>query len=119
MTDRGDQNKASDARAGGAAGGTDRGSPVAIALRYDLDPNHVPKIIASGRGELAESILEAAFAAGVNVRKDADLAELLSAMDLGEDIPAEAFVAVAEVLRYVFEANGKLRILQEREGAME
>ena len=92
---------------------------MAVALRYDLDPNHVPKIIASGRGELAESILAAAFAAGVKVRQDADLTELLSAIEMGEDIPAEAFVAVAEVLRYVFEANGKLRILEEREGAME
>lgn len=92
---------------------------MAVALRYDLDPNHVPKIIASGRGEMAESILAAAFAAGVKVRQDADLTELLSAIEMGEDIPAEAFVAVAEVLRYVFEANGKLRILEEREGAME
>ncbi len=88
-------------------------------MRYDLDPDHVPKIVASGRGDLAEAILDAAFAAGIKVRKDTDLAELLGALDLGEDIPAEAFVAVAEVLRYVFEANGKLRILQEREGAME
>ncbi len=92
---------------------------MAVALRYDLDPAHVPKIIASGQGALAESILQAAFAAGVKVRKDADLTELLAAMELGEDIPAEAFVAVAEILRYVFEANGKLRILEEREGAME
>ena len=101
------------------ADGGNSAHPVAIALRYDLDPDHVPKVVASGRGELAESILAAAFAAGVKVRKDADLAEVLGAMDLGEDIPAEAFIAVAEVLRYVFEANGKLRILQEREGAME
>lgn len=92
---------------------------MAVALRYDLDPGQVPKIIASGRGELAKSILDAAFAAGISVRKDADLAELLGALDIGEDIPAEAFVAVAEVLRYVFEANGKMRILQGREGAME
>lgn len=100
-------------------GGGNSAHTVAIALRYDLDPDDVPRVVASGRGELAESILAAAFAAGVKVRKDADLAEVLGAMDLGEDIPAEAFVAVAEVLRYVFEANGKLRILQEREGAME
>ena len=111
-----------DDEAGSQATGSGPGkprSPMAVALRYDLDPSHVPKIVASGRGELAESILAAAFAAGVKVRKDADLTELLAAMELGEDIPAEAFVAVAEVLRYVFEANGKLRILEEREGAME
>ncbi len=111
-----------DKETGSQGPGADRdgsGPSVAVALRYDLDPSHVPKIVASGRGELAESILAAAFAAGVKVRRDADLTELLAAMELGEDIPAEAFVAVAEVLRYVFEANGKLRILEEREGAME
>lgn len=115
MTDRGDDTGKSGMRADGGGSGT----PVAIALRYDLSLEHVPKIVASGRGELAASILDAALAAGVTVRRDADLAELLSAMDLGDDIPAEAFVAVAEILRYVFDANGKLRVLQEREGAME
>lgn len=115
MTDRRDDRTPGRTQKGGSADG----QQLAVALRYDLDPEHVPKVVASGRGALAESILAAARAAGVEVREDADLAEMLAALDLGEDIPTEAFVAVAEVLRYVFEANGKLRILQEREGATE
>lgn len=81
---------------------------VAVALKYDLQPDHAPKVVASGRGTVAESILALAFANGVKVRQDADLAELLSSIDVGDEIPCEAFLAVAEVLRYVYQANGKL-----------
>lgn len=95
----------------------DAGRALAIALRYDLDPKRVPKVVATGRGAIADNILAAARAAGVEVRSDADLATLLSTLDIGDDIPAEAFVAVAEVLRYVYEVNGKMRQLQQNEGA--
>ena len=62
--------------------------------------------MASGRGGLAEKIVQIAFAEGVRVREDADLAELLAAVDLDSEIPVEAFLAVAEILRYVYAANG-------------
>lgn len=91
--------------------------PLAVALRYDLDPAKVPKVVASGRGAIADNIMAAARAAGVEVRSDADLAALLSTLDIGDDIPAEAFVAVAEVLRYVYQVNGKLRQLERNEEA--
>lgn len=81
---------------------------VAVALKYDLNADHAPRVVASGRGALADSILALAFANGVKVREDADLAELLSLVDLGDEIPCEAFLAVAEVLRYVYMANGTL-----------
>lgn len=79
----------------------------AVAIRYQpVDSSSAPKVVASGRGWVAERILEAAFAHGVRVREDADLAEILAAVDLDEEIPVEAFVAVAEILRYVYAANG-------------
>lgn len=85
------------------------GSPerTAVALRYQpVDAHSAPKVVASGRGWAAERILEVAFAHGVKVREDADLAEILAAVDLDEEIPVEAFIAVAEILRYVYAANG-------------
>ena len=88
---------------------------IAVALKYDLSPAAVPKVVASGRGALAESILELAFSKGVRVREDADLAELLSVVEVGEDIPTETLVAVAEVLAYVYQANGKLAQLEAAE----
>lgn len=79
----------------------------AVALRYQpADAYAAPKVVASGRGWIAEKILEVAFAHGVKVREDADLAEILAAVDLDEEIPVEAFIAVAEILRYVYAANG-------------
>jgi len=78
---------------------------LAIALEWDGKEATAPKITASGRGELAEAILAFAFEQGVKVRKDADLAQLLSIVEIGQDIPPETFVAVAEILSYVYEVN--------------
>jgi flagellar biosynthesis protein len=82
---------------------------VAVALAHDRADNRPPKVVAGGRGRIAEQIVEIAFAHGVKVREDADLAELLSAIDIDSEIPAEAFAAVAEILTYVYQANNALR----------
>jgi len=80
---------------------------VAVALSYEGVEDKAPEIIASGRGAVAEQILQIAFAEGVKVREDADLAQILSLMDVGEEIPIEAFATVAEILTYVYQANGE------------
>ena len=72
------------------------------------DRQDLPQLIASGRGALAEQILALAFANGVKVRQDADLAELLATLDLDTPIPPEAIVAVGEILEQVFAANRSL-----------
>ena len=79
---------------------------VAVALTHRQGDGGAPRVTASGHGAVAEQILQIAFAAGVKVRTDADLANLLSLVDVGEEIPAEAFVAVAEVLAYLYRAGG-------------
>src|ERR1700733_13598112 len=78
----------------------------AVAIKGgESNPDSLPKVIASGRGKLAEQILEIAFAKGIKVREDADLAELLVKLDLDTPIPSEAIIAVAEILARVYEAN--------------
>lgn len=80
----------------------------AVALAYDSsDKDNAPTVAASGVGALAQRIVEEAIASGVQVHKDADLVEILAATEVGDEIPVEAFVAVAEILRYVYEANGQ------------
>lgn len=86
----------------------DKSRTVAAALAEQPD-GKAPRVIASGRGSVAEQILALAFAEGIKVREDADLAELLSAVELDSDIPLEAFTAVAEILSYVYRANGDPR----------
>ena len=84
------------------------GRVVAVAIEGGQgDADSPAKIIASGRGKLAEQILELAFSRGVKVREDADLAELLVKLDLDTPIPTEAIVVVAEILAKVYEANGR------------
>jgi flagellar biosynthesis protein len=79
---------------------------VAVAIHYKPEkPDDAPKVTASGRGKVAERILKLAFASGVKVREDADLAEVLAAVEVDSVIPLEAFMAVAEILAYVYRAN--------------
>ena len=85
-----------------------RKTSIAVALKYGPDSEYAPKVVAGGRGAVAEQILQVAFAAGVKVREDADLAEMLSTIDVESEIPVEAFATVAEILAYVYRLNGTL-----------
>lgn len=79
---------------------------IAVALAYDPAEADAPRVVASGRGAQAERILQLAFASGVKVREDADLAEILAAVDVDSIIPVEAFTAVAEILSYIYRQQG-------------
>lgn len=72
----------------------------AIALEYD--PNDAaPKVIATGRGIIADKIIEKAKEADVPVHKDDKLADTLSRLEIGEMIPPELYEVVAEILLFV------------------
>jgi len=90
------------------AGAASAERAVAVALR-DHAANGRPRILASGYGAVAERILAIAFAGGIKVREDADLAEVLVALEIGREIPLEAFAAVAEILSYVYGTNEAAR----------
>jgi flagellar biosynthesis protein len=81
----------------------------AVALEYDRKVDDAPKVIASGKGVIAEQILAIAFAQGIKVREDADLVEILSRIEIDAPIPLEAFATVAEILSYVYAANASLK----------
>ncbi len=72
----------------------------AVALAYDPDDD-APKVIASGRGALAERIIEQAKENKIAVHKDDKLAETLSRLEIGELIPPELYEVVAEILVFV------------------
>ena len=78
---------------------------LAVALRHVAGAPAEPRVVASGRGFTAERILELAFANGVKVREDADLAEMLAAVGIGEEIPFAAFSAVAEILAHLYRTS--------------
>lgn len=72
----------------------------AVALEYDpLDM--APKIVATGRGRVAERIIEQATENDVPIHQDDKLADTLSKLDIGEYIPPELYEVVAEILVFV------------------
>ncbi|CAH2605528.1 protein of unknown function (plasmid) [Rhodovastum atsumiense] len=71
---------------------------IAAALRYVSGQTRFPVVVATGHGAVAERILDLARRSGVPVAADADLAETLARLDLGEAIPPEAIAAVAAIL---------------------
>ncbi len=82
---------------------------VAVSIKNERRQGQdAPKVTASGRGALARQILSIAFEKGLKVRQDADLAELLSTLDLDTPIPAEAIVVVAEILAKVYQLNASM-----------
>lgn len=85
-----------------------RSDAAAVALKYDRGKDPAPRVAAAGRGAVAEQIIELAFAHGVAVREDADLAELLAELDVNSIIPLPAFAAVAEILAYLYRLNGTM-----------
>lgn len=72
----------------------------AIALEYDPS-DEAPRVIASGRGVLAERILEKAEEEQIPVHQDAKLSDTLSRLQIGEMIPPELYEVVAEILVFV------------------
>lgn len=79
----------------------------AVALRYDKAAGTAPKVTATGQGEIAKRIIEAAQAAGVDIVQDADLLEVLGKVPIGEEIPPELFQVVAEILAFIYRVNGR------------
>lgn len=72
----------------------------AIALSYDPE-DAAPRVVASGRGALAERIIEKAMESDVPVHEDSRLADTLSRLEIGDAIPPELYEAVAEILVFV------------------
>lgn len=81
----------------------------AAALKYRHGQDRAPKIIAKGRGELAEKILETARQHGIPIKEDKTLVEILSSLDLYQEIPSELYRAVAEILAFVYALNMKVK----------
>ena len=74
----------------------------ATALRYQGGDDRAPKVVATGAGEIARRILEIAEQQGIPIKQDAALAEALSRLELAQEIPADLFNAVAEVLVWAY-----------------
>jgi flagellar biosynthesis protein len=76
----------------------------AIAIEYGN--NEAPVVVAKGKDEFAQQIIDAAVAAGVPIKKDEELAALLGLLDIDQHIPRSLYTLVAEVLVYTYWLKG-------------
>jgi flagellar biosynthesis protein len=82
-------------------------SQLAVALHYDK--TGAPRVIAKGKGSIGEKIIEVAKAHDIPIEENELLAGALSNVELGDEIPAELYKAVAEVLIFVLKLSGRVR----------
>ncbi|GBD95481.1 MAG TPA: flagellar biosynthesis protein FlhB [Nitrospirae bacterium] len=88
-------------------------SEKAAALKYMRGKDSAPRLVAKGRGKVAEKIIEIAKAHGIPVKEDKDLVELLSVLDLYREIPPDLYKAVAEILAFVYSLKNRKPGLQQ------
>lgn len=80
-----------------------------VVLRYAPKKDRAPNVAAKGRGYLAEKIIEVARQHNIPIREDKNLLQILSRLDLNQEIPPEVYRAVAEILAFVYRvSNGRL-----------
>ncbi len=80
----------------------------AVAIQYLEEEDGAPRVVARGRGSVADQILRIAKENDVPDYEDGELVRLLETIDLDEEIPPELFYAIAEVLVFIYQLEKKL-----------
>ena len=78
---------------------------VAAAIKYDPGKDAAPRVTAKGKGHVADKIIELARQHNIPIKNDPGLVEILSRLDIDEQIPLEVYRAVAEILAFVYSIN--------------
>jgi flagellar biosynthesis protein len=74
----------------------------AVAMRYDPAKENAPRVIAKGQGVTAENIIKIAELHNLPIKKDEDLVEMLSKVELDREVPEKLYLAVAEVFSFIY-----------------
>lgn len=82
----------------------------AVALGYDEKKDNAPKVLASGKGLIAEKIIEIARDNNIPMHRNADLVEILSLLEIDESIPIEVYSVVAKIFTYIYEQNQQKKL---------
>jgi flagellar biosynthesis protein len=81
----------------------------AAALKYEAGVDRAPRLVASGSGWLAEKIIETARAHNIPLKEDPPLVEILSTLNLYQEIPPDLYKAVAEILVFIYKMNNAIK----------
>lgn len=82
----------------------------AVALKYKIEQDRAPKVVAKGRGHVAENILAAAQKNTVPVYQNRSLVNMLMALDIDREIPPELYRTIAEVMAYIYRIDKKEKL---------
>ncbi len=77
----------------------------AVALRYDKEKDAAPRLVGKGLGLMADKIIALAKEHGIPIQPDSDLVEILSRLNLNQEVPPETYVLVAEILAFIYRTN--------------
>ncbi|REK53889.1 MAG: FhlB domain-containing protein [Thermobacillus sp.] len=88
----------------------------AVALKYNPAEHSAPVVTAKGQGHVAERILELARENGVPIQEEPSLIEVLSKLDIDQEIPPELYALVAEVLSFVYRADRRMKAWETAHG---
>jgi flagellar biosynthesis protein len=77
----------------------------ALALKYQPKSNNAPRVTAKGKGKVAEKIIEIAKKNNIYIHNDPDLIEILSQLDINDEIPPDLYIVAAELLAFVYSLN--------------
>jgi flagellar biosynthesis protein len=80
---------------------------LAVALKYRSSVGNAPKVVAKGKGKVAQKIIDIAKSNNIYIHDDPDLVEALAQLDLNDEIPADLYVVVSELLAFVYSLNRK------------
>ncbi len=81
---------------------------LAVALKYRLNEDVAPWVVASGRGVLAQALVKKALDMDIPIHPDGDLAELLGDVNVGQSIPEELYEVVAQIMAMVYRMDTAL-----------
>ena len=79
----------------------------AVALGYNRSQDNAPKVLASGAGEIANKIISLAKEHDIPIKEDPDLIDILSKVEVDQEIPPNLYKAVAEIFSFLYKITNK------------
>ncbi|PLX50113.1 MAG: flagellar biosynthesis protein FlhB [Desulfobacteraceae bacterium] len=80
----------------------------AVSLKYRHESDSAPRVTAKGKGKIAEKIIKIEKEHDIYIHEDPDLIEVLSQLDINDEIPPDLYLVVAELLAFVYSLNNKM-----------
>jgi flagellar biosynthesis protein len=86
----------------------------ATALTYDKENDNAPKVVANGEGYVASNIIKVATKNNIPIKKDEDMVELLSQIEINKTIPENMYKSVAEIFSFIYNITNDKRVEDEK-----